>query len=123
VLLYDRQPGSLWSQIETTAITGTMKGTRLNAFPMAHTTWRDRVARYPETEVLSDQTGFRRNCKVSPYPDYRRNSRLYFPVAEHNSKNRRKSLVLGLEIDRHFKAYPFSELSDSPATFTDEFQG
>ncbi|MCH8073344.1 MAG: DUF3179 domain-containing protein [Proteobacteria bacterium] len=123
VLLYDRQTGSLWSQIEKTAITGTMKGTRLDALPMAHTTWRDWVARHPETEVLSDQTGFRRNYKVSPYPDYARNSALYFPVTAQNSKYRRKSLVLGLEIDGQFKAYPFSELRKSPREFLDEFQG
>ena len=51
--------------------------------------------------------------------------RLYplFPVADEDSRYRRKSLVLGLEIDGHFKAYPFSELSKSPRRFTDEFQG
>ena len=122
VLLYDRQTGSLWSQIRQTAITGPMKGTRLEALPMTHTTWRDWVARHPETEVLSDRTGSRRNYKVDPYPGYRRDGRLYFPVAEQNSKYRRKSIVLGLEIDGDFKAYPFGELNKSPATFTDEFQ-
>jgi hypothetical protein len=123
VLLYDRQTGSLWSQIEKMAISGDMKGTALTAFPLRHTTWRDWVARYPHTEVLSDETGYRRNYKVNPYPDYSRNSALYFPVAEENSRYRRKSLVLGLEIDGHFKAYPFSELSKSPREFMDEFQG
>ncbi len=123
VLLYDRQTGSLWSQIKRTAVTGAMKGRRLEALPMTHTTWQDWVVRYPETEVLSDQTRFRRNYKVDPYPNYRRDSALYFPVAAENSKYRRKSLVLGLEIDGHFKAYPFSELSKSPAAFMDEFQG
>jgi hypothetical protein len=123
VLLYDRQTGSLWSQIMQTAITGTMKGTKLDAFPMTHTTWRDWVARYPETEVLSDRTGSRRNYEVNPYPGYRRDGSLYFPVAEENSRYRRKSLVMGLEIDGHFKAYPFSELNRSTARFTDEFQG
>ena len=48
---------------------------------------------------------------------------MQFPVAEENSKYRRKSLVLGLEIDGHFKAYPFSELSKSPKQFAEEFQG
>ena len=123
VLLYDRQTGSLWSQIKQTAVTGEMKGRRLEAFPMTHTTWRDWVARYPDTEVLSDQTRFRRNYKVDPYPNYRRDSALYFPVAEENSKYRRKSLVLGLEMDGRFKAYPFSELRNSPAAFMDEIQG
>lgn len=123
VLLYDRQTGSLWSQIMQTAVTGAMKGRRLEALPMKHTTWRDWVARHPDTEVLSDQTGFRRNYKVDPYPDYRRDSGLYFPVAAQNSKYRRKSIVMGLEVDGHFKAYPFSELNRSPASFMDEFQG
>jgi hypothetical protein len=123
VLLYDRQTGSLWSQIMQTAVTGAMKGMRLEALPMTHTTWRDWVARYPETEVLSDQTRFRRNYKVDPYPNYRRDSGLYFPVVAENSKYRRKSIVMGLEVDGHFKAYPFSELNRSPATFADDFRG
>lgn len=123
VLLYDRQTNSLWSQIRQTAVTGAMKGRKLEALPMTHTTWRDWLARYPETEVLSDQTGFRRNYKVDPYPSYRRDSGLYFPVAAENSQYRRKSIVMGLEIDGKFKAYPFSELNRSPATFNDEFQG
>ena len=123
VLLYDRQTGSLWSQIKKMAISGDMKGTALTAFPLRHTTGRDWVERNPHTEVLSDETGFRRNYKVNPYPNYARNSALYFPVAEENSQYRRKSLVLGLEIDGHFKAYPFSELSKSPREFVDEFQG
>ena len=123
VLLYDRQTGSLWSQIKQTAVTGEMQGTKLNALPMTHTTWRDWLARYPETEVLSDQTRFRRNYEVDPYPTYRRDSTLYFPVAAENSKYRRKSIVLGLEIDGYFKAYPFRELNKSPAVFADDFQG
>jgi len=123
VLLYDRQTGSLWSQIEKTAITGSMKGTRLNSFPMTHTTWRDWIARNPDTEVLSDQTGFRVDYKTDPYLEYSRAGKLMFPVSEENSKYRRKSLVLGLEIDGQFKAYPFSELNKSPKVFVDEFQG
>ena len=123
VLLYDRQTGSLWSQIEKKAISGQMKGTALTAFPLTHTTWRDWVARYPDTEVLSDETGFRRNYSVNPYSGYGRDPALYFPVAEKNSAYRRKSLVLGLEIDGHFKAYPFSELGKSTRSFVDDFQG
>ena len=123
VLLYDRQSHSLWSQIEKTAVSGPMKGTKLEALPMTHTTWRDWVARYPDTEVLSDKTGFRRNYKSDPYLGYRRTGSLMFPVAEQNPEYRRKSLVMGLEIDGHFKAYPFSELKKSPPQFTDQFQG
>jgi len=123
VLLYDRQSHSLWSQIEKTAISGSMKGAKLEALPMSHTTWRDWLARHPDTEVLSDETGFRRNYKTDPYLGYRRAGSLMFPVDEQNSKYRRKSLVLGLELDGHFRAYPFSELRKSPQPFADGFQG
>ena len=123
VLLYDRQTGSLWSQIEQTAVTGVMRGTKLAAIPLTHTTWRDWRERYPETEVLSNETGFRRDYKTNPYLDYSRAGRLMFPVAQENSKYRRKSMVLGLELDGYFKAYPFSELSRSPREFVDEFPG
>ncbi len=43
-----------------------------------------------------------------------RDGRLYFPVAEKNPQYRRKSTVLGLEIDGEFKAYPFDELKNDP---------
>ena len=122
VLLYDWQTGSLWSQIMKTAVAGKMKGRRLAALPLAHTTWRDWVERHPETQVLSNGTGFRRDYKTDPYQGYRRTGSLMFPVAEENSTYRRKSLVLGLEIDGRFKACPFSELNKSPKRFTDEFQ-
>jgi len=123
VLLYDRQSGSLWSQIARTAVTGKMKGTRLDPIRVSHTTWRDWQTRHPDTEVLSTRTGFRRNYKVDPYPNYGRNGRLYFPVAEENRRYPRKSIVMGLEIDGRFKAYPFKELKKSPSQFTDKFQG
>jgi hypothetical protein len=123
VLLYDRETHSLWSQIDKIAISGSMKGTRLTSLPMAHTTWRDWVARYPQTEVLSDKTGHNRDYRKDPYRDYRRDGALMFPVAEKNSKYRRKSLVLGLEIDGQFKAYPFKELRQGAPVFSDEFAG
>ncbi len=122
VLLYDRQSESLWSQIKSEAIAGPMKSTRLVAIPVSHTTWRDWRARHPDSQVLSTDTGYRRNYQVDPYPNYGRNGRLYFPVAEENKEYRRKSLVMGLEIDGRFKAYPFDELKRGPAQFADEFQ-
>ncbi len=79
--------------------------------------------RYPNSQVLSMDTGFRRNYEVNPYPNYGQNGRLYFPVAEENQRYHRKSLVLGLEIDGRFKAYPFDELKKGPPQFADQFQG
>lgn len=123
VLMYDRQTGSLWSQLKTTAITGPMKGSRLTPLPLSHTTWADWRERHPDSEVLTTNTGYRRDYRVDPYPNYGRSGKLYFPVAETNDSYRRKALVMGLELDGKFKAYPFDELKKGPDLFTDEFQG
>ena len=123
VLLYDRQTGSLWSQILKTAVTGAMSGTRLTAIPLTHTTWQDWFARHPQTDVLSSETGHRRNYRADPYPGYSRSGTLYFPVQEESRLYSRKTMVMGLEIDGEFKAYPFAELEKSSARFTDDLNG
>jgi hypothetical protein len=123
VLLYDRQTGSLWSQLLQTAITGAKKGTRLNAIPLDNTTWQDWRTRHPETDVLSMETGYRRNYRANPYPGYSQSGRLYFPVHEESRLYPRKTMVMGLEINGAFKAYPFAELEKGSGRFTDEFNG
>lgn len=122
VLMYDRQTKSLWSQLKRLAVTGPMKETRLESLPISHTTWREWKLRHPDTEVLTTETGFRRNYRADPYPNYRRSGRLYFPVDKESKLYRRKTTVMGLEIDGQFKAYPFAELRKGPAKFSDEFQ-
>ena len=123
VLMYDRKTASLWSQLMRQAVAGPMKGARLQQLPLAHTNWQEWVNRYPETQVLSSKTGFSRNYRVDPYPNYGRNGRLYFPVAHSSERYRRKEIVMGLEIDGQFKAYPFKELKEGASEFHDEFAG
>ena len=110
VLLYDRQTASLWSQVLSKAISGPLKGVTLPPVPASHTTWRDWSARYPATLVLSTDTGFRRDYRLSPYVDYARSSRLSFPVENRSKEYRNKDLVLGISPDGATKAYPFKEL-------------
>lgn len=123
VLLFDRQTESLWSQLRREAVTGEMKGRKLEPLPVTHTTWRDWFGRHPDTTVLSDETGHVRNYDVDPYPSYGRDGRLYFPVAAEDPRYPRKAIVMGLEIDGHFKAYPFPELAGGPTRFADTFRG
>lgn len=113
VLLYDRNTGSLWSQILSKAVTGTLKGVTLTSLPASHTTWRDWSGRYPGTLVLSTDTGFRRNYRRSPYLDYSRTGRLMFPVENTSREYRNKELVLGISVDGAPKAYPFKELENN----------
>jgi hypothetical protein len=122
VLLYDRRTGSLWSQILSKAVTGPLRGTTLSHLPSSHTTWREWRQRYPETLVLSQQTGFKRDYRRSPYLEYSRSGQLMFPVAERNKAFRNKEMVLGIRVGDTYKAYSFKELrKHGQARFDDTF--
>jgi len=123
VLLYDRNTESLWSQVMGRSISGKLNGKTLRQLPMAHTTWKDWRQRYPKTRVLTTETGYRRDYSRSPYLGYEHSPRLYFGVSnEAPDRYHPKELVMGLEMDGHFKAYPFVELSKKALShFNDNF--
>ena len=125
VLLYDRNTESLWSQIMGKAVAGKLKGTLLPQIPVTHTSWKDWVKNHPDTMVLSRDTGSRRNYRDSPYAGYEKTRRLYFKVSHKSPANYHpKERVIGVEINGHFKAYPYKELSkNGKAEFTDSFAG
>ena len=111
VLLYDRRTESLWSQIAMRAIAGPKVGEKLPAIPLEHTTWLDWKTRYPNTQVLSESTGYKRNYARSPYAGYEKTRDLYFKVS-HQAPRRLhpKALVLGVVNGTGSKAYPYQTL-------------
>ena len=115
VLLYDRQSESLWSQILSKAVSGPLKGMRLDRIPIQHTTWEAWRAD-GDSLVLSRDTGHRRDYSRSPYRGYDEASELNFPVNARSARYHPKERVLDIELDGRFKAYPFAELAkvDSP---------
>jgi hypothetical protein len=124
VLLYDHQTGSLWSQIRSQAVSGALKGTEIRPVVAAHTTWRDWLNRYPDTQVLSTDTGYGHTYRKSPYVEYQRSRQLMFPVNNRSNKYSNKELVLGVTIGDSFKAYPFKELRKrDQESFSDVIDG
>lgn len=111
VLLYDRGTESLWSQLKQTALTGPLKGSRLVALPLEHTTWQDWRARHPNTSVLSNDTGFARDYDRDPYTGYEAVAQLMFRVQHEDKRFPVKEWVLGVEVNGVSKAYPFSALA------------
>jgi hypothetical protein len=111
VLLFDRNSNSLFSQIMAKGITGRFKGFELERLPVSHTSWQNWLERHPGTEILSRETGFRRDYGRTPYDDYDKIRRLYFQVSNRAPDDYHpKEQVLGVEIGSSFKAYPFAEL-------------
>lgn len=123
VLLYDRQTQSLWSQLMSQAISGHHKGRQLQSLPVLHTTWRNWKSKYPDTLVLSTDTGYNRNYRNSPYATYLKSPQTMFPLSSVSRQYHPKEDVLGVEIEGQFKVYPFIELEKGQAEFTDTFNG
>lgn len=116
VLLYDRQTDSLWSQLLRRGISGKFAGTKLQTVPVFHTTWRDWRRQYPQTKILTPETGARRNYKSDPYEGYEKTENIYFPVAPRApGEFHPKEWTLGVLAGGAAKAYPFSELNKNGA--------
>ncbi len=123
MLLYDRASDSLWSQILARAVSGPRIGERLVSVPLEHTTWKDWRKRHPATQVLSRDTGYRRDYGRSPYPGYAKDKALYFPVSRLDRRYHPKARVLGIVIGDDARAYPYSELARVETPFHDRVGG
>jgi hypothetical protein len=127
VLLYDRATKSLWSQLKQQAITGMFRGASLKPLPLEHTSWADWLARHPDTQVLSTDTGFARDYARDPYAGYDTVPRLLFEVEHRDARFGPKEWVLGVEVGGVHKAYPFSVLergtTGASAVVTDTVNG
>jgi len=123
VLLYDRESESLWSQMMSEAVTGQLKGQKLTIIPTSNTTWREWKFRFPDSQILSQDTGFRRDYSRTPYMGYDESEQIYFPVSRSSKDYHPKELVIGIEVDGKYKVYPFSELAKSESVVQDTFNG
>ena len=125
VLLYDRNTESLWSQISSEAIAGEMAGKELERLPISHTSWKDWEDKYPHTLVLSEDTGHSRDYSRDPYAGYEKSRALFFSVNNRAPESYHpKELVVGIEVDGKFKAYPFIELDkNAKSSFSDKLNG
>ncbi len=121
VMLYDRQSESLWSQLESKAISGPSSGRELSLFPSQTMTWKNWKNIYPETLVLSSETGFARDYGRDPYQVYKETNDIMFPVDHLNNDIPLKEIVLGIEIDGKSKAYPISRFPKTKGIEIDLF--
>jgi Protein of unknown function (DUF3179) len=118
-VLYDRETGSLWSQLAERALSGRYRGTRLRPVPLAQVTWSEWLHAHPDTRVLSirrDQFASRFHTSLQlvdsrgeelssdPYLGYDQKVNVYYSYPL--GALRGSTLVLGVSITGVAKAYP-----------------
>jgi hypothetical protein len=113
MVMYDRQTESWWQQIQGEAIVGELTGSRLTEWPSRMLAFEDFRAAFPDGEVLSRETGYRRAYGLNPYAGYD-SARVSPFVAQRDRRNRMRAMerVLAVTIGDATRLYPFSELTD-----------
>ena len=120
---YDRESNSNWSQIRLDCVNGDLKGTEVETLALVETTWKTWKEMYPQTKVVSDNTGYNRSYGNYPYRDYRTNhSFLIFPVSSTDNRIDNKVRVHGIVRTGNTKIYPLSSFGEDVKVIHDEFE-
>ena len=113
LVMYDRNSNSLWSQALGQAIVGKQAGLKLDRIPFDVAFWREWKQLYPDTNVLSRDTGSNRPYGADPYGSYYSNNDLFFPVSNKDDRLELKEIIVGLENGGQFKAYKLQQIQDT----------
>ena len=105
LLMYDRWTDSYWSQGLGLAVTGELTGMQLKTIPFDVITWGDWKKLYPNTLVLTTETGHLRSYATDPYGDYYTDPRIIFPVDNSDDRMHPKEIIIGFHEDGIYKAY------------------
>ncbi|MEX2564766.1 MAG: DUF3179 domain-containing protein, partial [Cyclobacteriaceae bacterium] len=107
VIPYDRLTDTNWSQMRFEAVNGALMGEKPEVISLIETSWATWKAMYPETKVVSRETGHSRNYANYPYGDYKSNhNSLLFPVNKTDIRLPAKKRVLGIMKGQNVKVYP-----------------
>ncbi len=112
LVLYDRKTNSYWTQINGQAIVGELAGRKLTPISIDTVVWRDWKKAHPDSEVLSQETGFIRPYGVDPYGSYYEDSFVFFPVENKDDRIHPKTKIFGIEMNGVYKAYPADDLKE-----------
>lgn len=113
LVMYDRYTNSYWSQALGEGITGDLTGYKLGKIPFDLIRWSDWKSLYPNSKVLSTDTGFERSYGTDPYGDYYTDPRIIFPVSHKDDRMGPKEIIIGYENSNEYKAYKIKEVASS----------
>lgn len=120
---YDRKTQSNWSQMGLQSINGKLISDFVNIYPILETSWETAKLLFPNSLVVSSNTGYSRNYGRYPYGNYKTNHSLFiFPVNHSDSRLKSKERVLGIFGNISKKAYRILDF-DEAKVFVDEIDG
>ncbi len=116
---YDRKTDSNWSQMLLQSVQGDHAGLSIETIPVLETSWLTWKTMYPDSEVMTLETGFNRDYNRYPYGDFKTNHDfLIFSVEPDDDRLPRKQRGLGVLIDRAQRFYSL-QLFEEPRVIHD----
>ncbi len=123
LILYDRNTDSHWSQLRLECVNGELINDKPTLIDVIETDWKTWKTLYPNSEVLTTQTGFSRTYGISPYGDYStNNSGFLFVPSILNSALPNKDRVYAIIDNDVSKVYQFSDFGNG-SVIRDSFNG
>jgi hypothetical protein len=110
LVMYDRTSKSLWSQALGEGIVGSYAGVKLERIPFDVAFWKDWKLLYPNSKVLSKDTGSARPYGADPYEDYYTSPDILFPISNRDNRVGLKEIVVGLKNEGLSKAYKLLDI-------------
>ena len=121
---FDRETASNWSQQRLDCVNGELINTEIETFQIVETRWDNWKTMYPDTKVLSLNTGHNRSYGIYPYGDYKTNAaNLLFPLAIDDERLHRKERVHGIIVNGDAKIYRFGSFSAQTSVINDVISG
>ncbi len=119
LVMYDRATESLWTHFDGRAVAGLLAGEELEQIASPLISWGDFKTAYPDGQVLSRETGFRRNYGQNPYFGYDDPDTAPFLFrGTADERARAKERVVGVSIGDSSKAFALSAISGDEARAT-----
>ena len=122
LVMYDRTTNSLWSQAMSQGIVGKLAGIKLERIPFDVAYWKEWKQLFPDSKVLSTDTGSTRPYGADPYGDYYTNGDVLFPVLNRDDRLGLKEIVVGFENNGQYKAYKLQEI-ENKKVINDQMKG
>ncbi len=114
LLPYDRETDSNWSQMQLRSVSGSNSGSTVETYQVVETTWKTWKAMFPDSEVLTTNTGFARAYQTFTYgSSYSTDpAQILFPIRSLDGRLGRKVRVHGIiPTSRIPKVYPITDFT------------
>ncbi len=121
---YDRDSDSYWSQMRLDCIGGDRIGQKIETIPFIETSWQTWKTLFPNSDVITLNTGYNRNYNRYPYGNYKQDNGLIFPADGLAGDFHLKERVLGVISNNKAKVYAFKYFAgEAYSVLQDEFGG